>query len=143
MFPQPTTIILTVYYKFMFQVRGQSLASSSSKTGIHSSQLQKKTNLTGKPSFSTKPSSNMSLFDKFRFKPKSLVRAESGAAAILSRPNPGLVGTIVQGVRANGFFSLYGGIAAGLQRQVAFCGVRIGLYDNVKEFYQHLLSGKL
>ena len=53
----------------------------------------------------------------------------------------GLLRTITQGVRSNGFFSLYGGITAGLQRQVAFCAVRIGLYDSVKGFYHKLLPG--
>uniref|UniRef100_H2Z3R1 Mitochondrial brown fat uncoupling protein 1 n=2 Tax=Ciona savignyi TaxID=51511 RepID=H2Z3R1_CIOSA len=59
--------------------------------------------------------------------------------AIRSRASVGLVGTIVNGVKQNGFFSLYGGFAAGLQRQVAFCAVRIGLYDSVKGVYMTIL----
>jgi len=49
--------------------------------------------------------------------------------------------TVVHGVRSNGFLSLYGGLGAGLQRQLAFCAVRIGLYDTVKGFYRNLFPG--
>ena len=56
-----------------------------------------------------------------------------------NKPNLGLAGTLVKGVKKNGFFSLYGGISAGLQRQAAFCAVRIGLYDTVKGFYHQFL----
>ena len=56
--------------------------------------------------------------------------------------NQSVVRTIISGVRANGVTSLYGGIAAGLQRQIAFSSVRFGIYDSVKEFYMHLFNGK-
>jgi len=56
--------------------------------------------------------------------------------------NQGVVRTIVSGVRANGFTSLYGGISAGLQRQLAFSSVRIGIYDSVKDFYMDLFNTK-
>lgn len=59
----------------------------------------------------------------------------------MRRGNPGLVGTLMQGIRNNGFRSLYGGISAGLQRQAAFCAVRIGLYDSVKASYHKILPG--
>jgi len=58
-----------------------------------------------------------------------------------STSNLGLLRTISQGVRSNGFLSLYGGISAGLQRQGAFFAVRIGLYDSVKGFYHKLMPG--
>ncbi|XP_035038658.1 mitochondrial brown fat uncoupling protein 1 [Hippoglossus stenolepis] len=47
----------------------------------------------------------------------------------------GVFGTIATMVRTEGPRSLYNGLVAGLQRQVCFASVRIGLYDNVKNFY--------
>jgi solute carrier family 25 uncoupling protein 8/9 len=38
-------------------------------------------------------------------------------------------------VRTEGPRSLYSGLVAGLQRQMSFASVRIGLYDSVKQFY--------
>jgi hypothetical protein len=39
--------------------------------------------------------------------------------------------------------SLYNGLSAGLQRQMCFASVRLGLYDTTKAFYQSILdSGK-
>lgn len=38
-------------------------------------------------------------------------------------------------IRTEGPKSLYNGLVAGLQRQVCFASIRIGLYDNVKNFY--------
>lgn len=38
-------------------------------------------------------------------------------------------------VRVEGPRSLYNGLVAGLQRQMSFASVRIGLYDSVKQFY--------
>ncbi|KAL3066572.1 mitochondrial brown fat uncoupling protein 1 [Trematomus bernacchii] len=47
----------------------------------------------------------------------------------------GVFGTISTMVRTEGPRSLYNGLVAGLQRQACFASVRIGLYDNVKNFY--------
>uniref|UniRef100_A0A3Q3Q1H5 Dicarboxylate carrier UCP2 n=1 Tax=Monopterus albus TaxID=43700 RepID=A0A3Q3Q1H5_MONAL len=47
----------------------------------------------------------------------------------------GVFGTISTMIRTEGPKSLYNGLVAGLQRQVCFASVRIGLYDNVKNFY--------
>lgn len=47
----------------------------------------------------------------------------------------GVFGTISTMVRTEGPRSLYNGLVAGLQRQMAFASIRIGLYDNVKSFY--------
>ena len=76
------------------------------------------------------------------------IKTDSKSTSIMPAPtkastsqNIGLFKTITQGVRSNGFFSLYGGISAGLQRQVAFCAVRVGLYDSVKGLYHNLLPG--
>jgi len=38
-------------------------------------------------------------------------------------------------IRTEGPRSLYNGLVAGLQRQMSFASVRIGLYDSVKAFY--------
>ena len=56
-------------------------------------------------------------------------------------PKVGAIAIIRQNIISNGFRGLYGGITAGLQRQVAFCAVRIGCYDSIKNFYQDLLPG--
>ncbi|TRY54062.1 hypothetical protein DNTS_034492, partial [Danionella cerebrum] len=47
----------------------------------------------------------------------------------------GVFGTISTMIRTEGVRSLYSGLAAGLQRQMAFASIRIGLYDNVKSLY--------
>ncbi|XP_067347532.1 dicarboxylate carrier UCP2-like isoform X2 [Channa argus] len=47
----------------------------------------------------------------------------------------GVYGTIITMVRTEGPRSLYNGLVAGLQRQMSFASVRIGLYDSVKQFY--------
>lgn len=47
----------------------------------------------------------------------------------------GVFGTISTMIRTEGPRSLYNGLVAGLQRQLCFASVRIGLYDNVKNFY--------
>lgn len=47
----------------------------------------------------------------------------------------GVFGTISTMVKTEGPRSLYNGLVAGLQRQMSFASVRIGLYDSVKQFY--------
>nr|KAF6325971.1 uncoupling protein 2 [Myotis myotis] len=47
----------------------------------------------------------------------------------------GVLGTILTMARTEGPRSLYNGLVAGLQRQMSFASVRIGLYDSVKQFY--------
>ncbi|XP_032905918.1 mitochondrial brown fat uncoupling protein 1 [Amblyraja radiata] len=47
----------------------------------------------------------------------------------------GVLGTVVTMVRTEGPLSLYSGLVAGLQRQMSFASIRIGLYDSVKQFY--------
>ncbi|XP_068926936.1 dicarboxylate carrier SLC25A8 isoform X1 [Petaurus breviceps papuanus] len=47
----------------------------------------------------------------------------------------GVMGTILTMVKTEGPGSLYNGLVAGLQRQMSFASVRIGLYDSVKQFY--------
>ncbi|XP_077200315.1 putative mitochondrial transporter UCP3 [Paroedura picta] len=47
----------------------------------------------------------------------------------------GVFGTMATMVRMEGPKSLYSGLVAGLQRQMSFASIRIGLYDSVKQFY--------
>ncbi|NXL50823.1 UCP3 protein, partial [Podilymbus podiceps] len=47
----------------------------------------------------------------------------------------GVLGTLSTMVRTEGPRSLYRGLAAGLQRQMSFASIRIGLYDSVKQLY--------
>ncbi|XP_046901617.1 mitochondrial brown fat uncoupling protein 1 [Hypomesus transpacificus] len=47
----------------------------------------------------------------------------------------GVFGTISTMVRTEGVRAPYNGLVAGLQRQMCFASIRIGFYDNVKNFY--------
>ncbi|XP_066574482.1 mitochondrial brown fat uncoupling protein 1 [Amia ocellicauda] len=47
----------------------------------------------------------------------------------------GVFGTITTMVKTEGPKSLYNGLVAGLQRQMSFASIRIGLYDTVKQLY--------
>ncbi|XP_065601856.1 putative mitochondrial transporter UCP3 isoform X1 [Cyrtonyx montezumae] len=47
----------------------------------------------------------------------------------------GVLGTLSTMVRTEGPRSLYSGLVAGLQRQMGFASIRIGLYDSVKQLY--------
>lgn len=57
------------------------------------------------------------------------------ASAAQATKYRGVFGTIATMVRTEGPRSLYNGLVAGLQRQMSFASVRIGLYDSVKQFY--------
>ncbi|EEB15806.1 brown fat uncoupling protein, putative [Pediculus humanus corporis] len=54
----------------------------------------------------------------------------------------GVFNTISTIVKEEGPRNLYKGLSAGLQRQMCFASVRIGMYDNVKSFYQNLINEK-
>ncbi|KAM9853219.1 dicarboxylate carrier UCP2-like isoform 2-T2 [Aulostomus maculatus] len=47
----------------------------------------------------------------------------------------GVFNTILTMVKTEGPRSLYRGLVAGLQRQMSFASVRVGLYDTMKQFY--------
>ncbi|XP_041851685.1 mitochondrial uncoupling protein 2-like isoform X2 [Melanotaenia boesemani] len=47
----------------------------------------------------------------------------------------GVFGTIITIVKTEGPRGLYNGLVAGLQRQMSFASVRIGLYDTMKQLY--------
>ncbi|XP_060682192.1 mitochondrial uncoupling protein 2 [Hemiscyllium ocellatum] len=57
------------------------------------------------------------------------------AAEVATVKYRGVFGTITTMVKTEGPRSLYSGLVAGLQRQMSFASVRIGLYDSVKQFY--------
>ncbi|XP_029304745.1 LOW QUALITY PROTEIN: mitochondrial uncoupling protein 2-like [Cottoperca gobio] len=58
--------------------------------------------------------------------------SQKGEGAVKYR---GVFGTITTMVRTEGGQELYNGLVAGLQRQMSFASVRIGLYDSMKQFY--------
>lgn len=60
---------------------------------------------------------------------------QGSVRAAASAQYRGVLGTILTMVRTEGPRSLYSGLVAGLQRQMSFASVRIGLYDSVKQFY--------
>lgn len=51
----------------------------------------------------------------------------------------GMFGTLGTIVRQEGVRGMYAGLGAGLQRQLVFATIRIGLYEDVKNFYMDLL----
>ncbi|XP_034539869.1 mitochondrial uncoupling protein 2-like [Notolabrus celidotus] len=69
---------------------------------------------------------------KVRLQIQGESNAAKGAGATKYR---GVFGTITTMVRTEGPRSLYNGLVAGLQRQMSFASVRIGLYDSMKQFY--------
>ena len=59
----------------------------------------------------------------------------AGAAATTAPHYRGIIGTLGTISREEGVRALYNGLVPGLQRQMAFASIRIGLYDSVKSFY--------
>ncbi|NWI17759.1 UCP2 protein, partial [Crypturellus soui] len=66
---------------------------------------------------------------------KVRLQIQGEAAAAAAERYRGVVGTLATLVRTEGARSLYNGLAAGLQRQLGFASVRIGLYDSAKQLY--------
>ena len=54
----------------------------------------------------------------------------------------GMIHTIVTIAKEEGPQSLFKGLTAGFQRQLCFCGIRIGLYDTVRKLYGDSGTGK-
>ncbi|KAB5543305.1 hypothetical protein PHYPO_G00077520 [Pangasianodon hypophthalmus] len=69
---------------------------------------------------------------KVRLQIQGESKPAEGTAGVKYR---GVFGTITTMVRMEGPRSLYNGLVAGLQRQMSFASVRIGLYDSMKQFY--------
>uniref|UniRef100_A0A3P8S7H4 Dicarboxylate carrier UCP2 n=1 Tax=Amphiprion percula TaxID=161767 RepID=A0A3P8S7H4_AMPPE len=72
---------------------------------------------------------------KVRLQIQGEARASAATATGSAVKYHGVFGTITTMVRTEGPRSLYSGLVAGLQRQMSFASVRIGLYDSVKQFY--------
>ncbi|KAL2724041.1 mitochondrial uncoupling protein 2-like [Vespula squamosa] len=80
-----------------------------------------------------------------------LLASTEGSMLAMRASQPGLLETMgnivrVEGARAvslseGGYRSLYGGLSAGLQRQMCFASVRLGLYDSVKSLYAGIIDG--
>ena len=67
-----------------------------------------------------------------------------GSAVLAAGKGPqyrGLIGTLCAISKQEGPRALYNGLVPGLQRQLCFASVRIGLYDMVKEVYADKLQG--
>ena len=47
----------------------------------------------------------------------------------------GMINTVGVIMKEEGFFALFKGLNAGLQRQILYASIRIGLYDNVHFFF--------
>uniref|UniRef100_F7AQ05 Mitochondrial uncoupling protein 2 n=1 Tax=Xenopus tropicalis TaxID=8364 RepID=F7AQ05_XENTR len=63
------------------------------------------------------------------------IQGENKVVNVKAAQYKGVFGTISTMVKTEGPKSLYNGLVAGLQRQMSFASVRIGLYDSVKQFY--------
>lgn len=74
---------------------------------------------------------------KVRLQLQGEAMASAGETASKYR---GLFDTIRTITRQEGPRALYNGLSAGLQRQMCFASVRLGLYENVKSIYQGWLS---
>jgi len=73
---------------------------------------------------------------------KVRLQVQGETAAGVRHRYRGLVNTLVVIAKNEGPKKLYGGLAAGLQRQICFASVRIGLYDHTKKTYQQMIEGK-
>jgi len=67
----------------------------------------------------------------------SSVTSSGGGTSVLPK---GLLSTMLLISRTEGVGALYSGLAPGLQRQMCFASVRIGLYDSVKQAYSELFN---
>ncbi|XP_070165018.1 dicarboxylate carrier UCP2 isoform X2 [Polyergus mexicanus] len=70
-----------------------------------------------------------------------LLASAEGPVFAVRASEPGLFQTIGNLVRFEGARSLYGGLSAGLQRQMCFASIRLGLYDSVKSLYAGFFDG--
>ncbi|XP_058797204.1 dicarboxylate carrier SLC25A8-like [Phymastichus coffea] len=70
-----------------------------------------------------------------------LMASAEGSLLAVNTAQPGLLQTVGNIVKTEGMRSLYGGLSAGLQRQMCFASVRLGLYDSVKTLYAGMIDG--
>ncbi|XP_052811227.1 mitochondrial uncoupling protein 3-like [Mya arenaria] len=69
-----------------------------------------------------------------------LVNGDCVRRSVLLPAPEGMLGTLAAIARKDGFRAVYAGLTAGLQRQLCFSTIRIGLYDDVKRKYQTLFG---
>ncbi|KAM6907545.1 dicarboxylate carrier UCP2-like [Xenentodon cancila] len=72
---------------------------------------------------------------KVRLQIQGEARATEARGKVPAVKYRGVFGTVITMVRTEGPLSLYSGLVAGLQRQMSFASIRIGLYDSAKQFY--------
>ncbi|GCB69499.1 hypothetical protein scyTo_0008395 [Scyliorhinus torazame] len=72
---------------------------------------------------------------KVRLQVQGETTGSPGAGIAKSIKYRGVWGTVSTIIKTEGARSLYNGLVAGLQRQMSFASIRIGLYDSVKQFY--------
>ncbi|XP_071862138.1 dicarboxylate carrier UCP2 [Bombus fervidus] len=70
-----------------------------------------------------------------------LLATTDGSMLAVRNTQPGLLRTVGNIIRVEGARSLYGGLSAGLQRQMCFASIRLGLYDGVKSRYAGIIDG--
>ncbi|XP_003489862.1 mitochondrial uncoupling protein 2 [Bombus impatiens] len=69
------------------------------------------------------------------------IRLATANGIMVRNTQPGLLRTVGNIIRVEGARSLYGGLSAGLQRQMCFASIRLGLYDIVKSIYAGIFDG--
>ncbi|XP_017799358.1 PREDICTED: mitochondrial uncoupling protein 2-like isoform X1 [Habropoda laboriosa] len=69
-----------------------------------------------------------------------LLATADGSMLAVRNTQPGLWRTVGNIIRLEGARSLYGGLSAGLQRQMCFASIRLGLYDGVKSRYAGIID---
>ena len=80
-------------------------------------------------------------FSKFQVQGEGVNTVSSGGMLKIGHGGHkyrGMINTIATISREEGPRSLYNGLVPGLQRQMAFCAVRIGAYDAIRDFYLRL-----
>ncbi|XP_076178318.1 dicarboxylate carrier UCP2 [Ptiloglossa arizonensis] len=70
-----------------------------------------------------------------------LVASADGSMLAMRNTQLGFWRTVGNIVKLEGTRSLYGGLSAGLQRQMCFASIRLGLYDTVKSYYAGIIDG--
>lgn len=63
-----------------------------------------------------------------------------GEGKVSKSAQKGLITMITTIAKEEGVLALYNGLSPGLQRQMFFAGIRIGIYDNVKDFYYKIFG---
>lgn len=114
-------------YKLFFQIQGEGVTTSTKKTLVKTAHARIPLTAVTANGF-----------------PITATTAPFSSSAHVSLPaGPeyrGLIGTISTISRQEGPKALYNGLSAGLQRQMCFASVRLGLYDSVKAVYSGILN---